>query len=527
MSKKRIPTVIGEGTYGCVHNPSLLCENAPENLSYNNKISKILAKKTANEELNEFKNIRKIDTKEDFHSGVPVQCAPKDDKKQRSYIRKCTNPRYKKALKVTKGVTTPLSNNLSLLVMKDGGLDLRKFVGDYSNRAVNYDNRKIIQNFFIEFERAFIALRKLEDTGYVHNDLKLDNIVYNPDTNRLNYIDFGLTSTYNSIKNKATKDDYYLAQECHWSFPPDIVFINKTKFKNAIYDLGKKKSVDTVKKKYFYEDEYGKYSSKWASYALSDIYPGVTTVEYDNIKRNRNADLYDTIKYIKENSWSDFIVKAIFTIDSYGVGMALAYSVRKFKPFLENNTYIQLLDLCETMTSWNITKRKNCHDLTREYQNILDRTGLLAYNNKQISVSDMPTIIPIPVHESRVKTKPINIPKARTDAARPETPIPTVFSNIKPKSKSKTKAKKSKSKNKTRKSDNYSVKQIWKGQALRNRLFSLQGKPEKKGDPSSGKFGNMAALRKEIRRLEIEQGKPPKTTPTPVNKKNKPAGLLA
>ena len=288
----------------------------------------------------------------------------------------------------------------------------------------------------------------------------------------------------------------------------------------------KKKSVDTVKKKYFYEDEYGRHNSRWASYALSDIYPGVSTVEYANINRNRNADLYDTIKYIKENSWSDFIEKAIFTIDSYGVGMALAYCVRKFKPFLNNITYIQLLDLCETMTSWNITKRKNCYYLTREYQNILDRTGLLADNNKQIDVSDMPTIIPIPVHESRVKSNPINIPKARTDAARPETPIPTVFSNIKPKSKSKTKAKKSKSKNKTRKTDNYSVKQIWKGQALRNRLFSLQGNPEKKGAANSGKFNTLAALRKEIRRLEIEQGKPPKTTPTPVNK-NKPAGLLA
>ena len=219
------------------------------------------------------------------------------------------------------------------------------------------------------------------------------------------------------------------------------------------------------------------------------------------------------------------IIKSIFTIDSYGVGMALAYSVRKLKPFLYDNTYTQLIELCETMTSWNITKRKECNDLTKEYQNILDRTGLLAYNNKQISVSDMPTIIPIPVRESKVKSNHIDIPKARTDASRPETPFPTVFSNIKTKSKSKTKAKKSKSKNKTRKTDNYSTN-VWKGQGLRNRLFSLQGKPEKKGDPSSGKFGNMAALRKEIRRLEIEQGKPPKTTPTPV-KKIKPAGLLA
>src|SRR6056300_520771 len=141
MTKKRVPTVIGEGSYGCVHNPSLLCENAPQNTSgYNNKISKILAKKDADDELKEFKNISKIDEKEEFHSGVPVCCKPKDDKKQRSYIRKCSNPRYNNALRVTKGVTTPLSNNLRLLVMKDGGMDLRQFVNSYSIRAVNYEN---------------------------------------------------------------------------------------------------------------------------------------------------------------------------------------------------------------------------------------------------------------------------------------------------------------------------------------------------------------------------------------------------
>ena len=37
--KKNIPEVIGEGSYGCVHRPSLECNR--ENINYKNKVSKI------------------------------------------------------------------------------------------------------------------------------------------------------------------------------------------------------------------------------------------------------------------------------------------------------------------------------------------------------------------------------------------------------------------------------------------------------------------------------------------------------
>ena len=34
--------VIGEGTYGCVHKPSLKCETTQQDINYDNKISKLL-----------------------------------------------------------------------------------------------------------------------------------------------------------------------------------------------------------------------------------------------------------------------------------------------------------------------------------------------------------------------------------------------------------------------------------------------------------------------------------------------------
>ena len=48
------PKKVGEGSYGCVHNPPLKCKNKPYN-SDTNKVSKILTRKNANSELKEFK----------------------------------------------------------------------------------------------------------------------------------------------------------------------------------------------------------------------------------------------------------------------------------------------------------------------------------------------------------------------------------------------------------------------------------------------------------------------------------------
>ena len=67
------PKVIGEGSYGCVHKPSLACKNKP-NLSYKNKVSKVLRKKSAKDELKEYNNVNKADKKKDFYLGKPVSC---------------------------------------------------------------------------------------------------------------------------------------------------------------------------------------------------------------------------------------------------------------------------------------------------------------------------------------------------------------------------------------------------------------------------------------------------------------------
>lgn len=61
--------VIGEGAYGCVHKPSLKCSKTKESIKYKNKISKILSKDDAKEEMNEYNIIADIDKKKGFFFG--------------------------------------------------------------------------------------------------------------------------------------------------------------------------------------------------------------------------------------------------------------------------------------------------------------------------------------------------------------------------------------------------------------------------------------------------------------------------
>ena len=84
-----ISDVIGEGSYGCVHKPSLKCKNKPK-LSYKNKVSKVLLKSAAKEELEEYKNLKNADKKNEFYVGKPVSCEIEDIPANIDSIKKCT-----------------------------------------------------------------------------------------------------------------------------------------------------------------------------------------------------------------------------------------------------------------------------------------------------------------------------------------------------------------------------------------------------------------------------------------------------
>ena len=138
-----IPKVIGEGTYGCVHHPSLLCKGSDKRDIEN--VSKLMKNKAALTELKEYVVIDNIDKNKEFYLGKPEKCKLGSQKENKEAIQKCSiknDVLYKKKY-----------DNYSLLLMKNGGMNLV----DYAKKI------KVVEKDFLkELHRIFTGLMKFK-----------------------------------------------------------------------------------------------------------------------------------------------------------------------------------------------------------------------------------------------------------------------------------------------------------------------------------------------------------------------------
>ena len=211
------PNVIGQGTYGCVHNPSLKCKDSP-GIAYRNKVSKLLKTKDAKTEINEYKKLINADKKKDFYLGVPDHCDV-DNRlvKNLKAIQKCS---------IGKDVLRNISG-YKLLVMNDGGVSLEKYTKEIHEWTESAESTEKCERFLLESLRLF--------NGLIHHDLKPHNIVYNLTEQRLNFIDFGLMISRDKLLKKCAASSYDYAL-FHWSYPWELEFINKNVFDDLITD---------------------------------------------------------------------------------------------------------------------------------------------------------------------------------------------------------------------------------------------------------------------------------------------------
>jgi hypothetical protein len=125
-----VSDVIGEGGYGCVHKPSLKCKSKISNsISNKRKISKVLFSNFAKKELKEYDKIANIDKKRNFYLGKPKECDfNNNNTKNKDSLRECSNGED----------MLESSNDLTLLIMEDGGINLEL----YANKFINVGNSK-------------------------------------------------------------------------------------------------------------------------------------------------------------------------------------------------------------------------------------------------------------------------------------------------------------------------------------------------------------------------------------------------
>lgn len=356
------PQVVGEGTYGCVHKPSLRC-NTRKN--YTNKVSKFMTTKNAETELNEYEKIAKVDKKKIFYLGKPSKCSLKKGPETMDAIQKC-----KLIDKDFKSLT-----DYSLLIMEDGGINLEQFGEKVAEWKVTTENTEKIERFWIGAQRILYGLKVFFDNDIVHHDLKPQNIVYNEKQNRLNFIDFGLMDTKTNIIQLSKNSKNELAG-VHWSFPFELQFLNLDEYNFVANDSNARKT-----------------------YYVNNLFTDKTTDEYKRmsiffkyvVQENRENEfkgmktnfLNTVINEIVPGKYKSFLEKSISTIDVYGTGIAFVYLLHKSKHLLDKPLVLEFDKLFSLMITAHLPSRIEPDDLLTRYEDILFKHGLLKKYNQR------------------------------------------------------------------------------------------------------------------------------------------------
>uniref|UniRef100_A0A6C0JNW2 Protein kinase domain-containing protein n=1 Tax=viral metagenome TaxID=1070528 RepID=A0A6C0JNW2_9ZZZZ len=311
-----ISKVVGEGSFGCVHEPSLECDNP--DINYNNKVSKLLLDKHAKTELDEYLGIQRADPENQFFLGVPLHCKPKNTTTNYLSARKCDI-----GMEATNISTKKFLPDYDLLIMENGGMNLHDFAIYMCDKPATPENRKIMENFWIECHRLFLGLSVFLKENIIHHDLKAQNIVYNPTTNRVAFIDFGLMRPLDKVKKLVlSTGDVRIAKNLrHWSFPVETVLYNK-----AFYNSNRvrKKLVDILK-----NGLKNVYDLDFLNNVLPDRNDGNDLIKRDTVANILFSSMVNLITESESLPYAEFVDRSTGTFDLYGMCMGLMYVFNK------------------------------------------------------------------------------------------------------------------------------------------------------------------------------------------------------
>lgn len=397
-------TKIGEGAYGCVYIPPLTCKNKLPNKYYTGKISKATSLSNAIKEIEKQSYIdNEIDPNFKYHIPPPFKCSP--DLSIKSSVKLLKNCNALKKNNGRKNEIIPF-DEISLLIIKNGGLDLKKFVNyflltndikkpvntSFSNLNGNYESEvktKIMINFWSESIILIDALVDFAKNKTLHHDLKPENIVYDHIQNRFNIIDFGLVRKY---------EDYH-SDIAHYSYPPETyvlnptvhTFVSKASNKDFKYVLG----IDPVNEYTPFMDSY-KY---FLSYITADNYSPFEIrhpfyayrLKYGFKTEKDILSVFDDNLY-KGKTLNEIKYQSMITDDMYGMGLALMYVfvrtffyLKKSNGSLNGNFIKKMYKILFSMVHPNCFKRPGLNDLKENYEETLKLLNM-SHNHTRHSI---------------------------------------------------------------------------------------------------------------------------------------------
>lgn len=189
--------VVGEGTFGCVLKPPLLCDSKSTltKKDYANKISKIMYSKHAINEEKEYSSINNIAGLEKYAITAPHLCKPLIDKRFNNSVKNCKTAFVKHTFDDNK-------NDLLMLLLEDGGINIH----DYVSKVYPLETLNAKKVFLTSLIGLFDGLLFFQANQIIHRDIKLHNMVYNVSTGKAKYIDFGQMTNFKKFISRCNNN---------------------------------------------------------------------------------------------------------------------------------------------------------------------------------------------------------------------------------------------------------------------------------------------------------------------------------
>ena len=356
--------VIGEGTFGCAHKPPMLCLDKQRRNK--NDISKLMTTVNAIKELREFALIDSADKQKQFYLGKPKSCKPARILSNIQAISRCPSGRFE-----------PIKmDDYSLLVMKYGGQDLEQFGDEVRTWTKTKEHVDAIELFWLEVVRLFYGLKVLHDNNVLHHDLKQQNIVYNKETNRVNFIDFGFMEKRSVRISTAKRSVNWLGNQHHWSFPLEAIYWNKNNYMHASI-RGKSEKAHR---------EFTESVANNCQYFFTSVLKFNSEAKRDNAVAIITNNAFRNVLAFEptDEAYNRFVEKSIDSVDTYGLGIALMFVLNRSKHLLSTEFYTNLKNIVMNMFTGGVFLRSTPEQLLAQYEDILTTSGLLEKHNKHI-----------------------------------------------------------------------------------------------------------------------------------------------
>ena len=309
--------LIGQGTYGCVYRPPIPCQ---DKRTLENRVTKVMQKKDAMEEIKEMKEVDKIDPKSVFHLSKPEICEfGRITRSEVSALSKCRNINIANDSTPTQAKEKITKDKLILLQVEDGGKSLSDAYKENEYKAQDI-NVSLLNNLFDAIFPLFVGLDILEKKQYCHFDIKSDNIVIS--NGKMRFIDWGLSRKFSKVPSSS-----FVTCRMYWVLPAEQSLLCNTiypKFLKATKDQDNwnyilKKIAKELEKKYF--NSYSVVFDTNNMMRYESAYEGIW--EEDAIERY--------IKVVNDNNMSYFKKNMVSKFDTFSVGLVLIQLLSRLK----------------------------------------------------------------------------------------------------------------------------------------------------------------------------------------------------